>query len=90
MLLYETERYVVLSGELVPGDTVETPQYVVKNKETDIWEFWSPVLYFARDWADQMTGLLERQDSPEPTPEPPENAVEETGVVKIMRPRKPN
>lgn len=89
MLIYETERYVVVAGEIVPGDTVETPQYVVKNKETETWEFWSPVLYFARDWADQMTGLLERQDNPPPEA-PPEAPLEETGVVKLLKPRKPN
>lgn len=84
MLEYETERYVVISGEVVPGDPVETPQYVVKNKETTIWEFWTPVLYFARDWADQMTKMLENQEIPPEQPEPPsEDTPSPDNVVPI-------
>jgi hypothetical protein len=70
MAIYETSRFVVETGAvplevaLPPGGFIpdQLPQYLVINKATGVVEFCNTALYFVRDWADQMTSALDRQD----------------------------
>lgn len=47
-----------------PGGAIpeQLPQYLVRNKETGVVEFSNTALYFVRDWANQMTDALRKQD----------------------------
>lgn len=58
-MLFETTRFTVEKGILANDPE---PQYLVKNKETEIVEFCNASLYFARDWAVQFTQALDQQE----------------------------
>lgn len=58
-MLHENERFFVEVGTFGKD---KDPQYLVKNKETGVVEFCNASLYFVRDWADQMSKALVKQD----------------------------
>lgn len=58
-MIHETNRFAVEVG--IIGEDKD-PQYLVRSKTYGVVEFCNTSLYFVRDWANQMTKALDRQD----------------------------
>lgn len=65
---YHTPMYRVVVGTSAPD---EFPVYVVMNKETQVPEFATEVLAFAREWLEHFQARLDELDNPK-TGEKPE------------------